>query len=54
MTWAQRLKRVVHIDIDTCRESGGAVKVIACIEEGGASKKGVYSSHTQSAYLSDE
>jgi hypothetical protein len=33
MSWAQRLKRVFNIDIETCRECGGAVKVIACIEE---------------------
>ena len=33
MTWAQRLKRVFNIDIATCRECGGAVKVIACIED---------------------
>jgi len=33
MTWAQRLKRVFNIDIETCYECGGAVKVIACIEE---------------------
>jgi hypothetical protein len=33
MTWAQRLKRVFNIGIDICRESGGAVKVIACIED---------------------
>ena len=33
MTWAQRLKRVFNIDIETCRECGGAVKVIACIED---------------------
>ena len=31
MTWAQRLKRVFNIDVETCRECGGAVKVIACI-----------------------
>ena len=31
ITWAQRLKRVFSIDIETC-ECGGAVKVIACIE----------------------
>ena len=30
---AQRLKRVFHIDIETCSECGGAVKVIACIED---------------------
>ena len=33
MTWAQRLKRVFNIDIETCRDCGGAVKVIACIED---------------------
>jgi hypothetical protein len=33
MNWAQRLKRVFSIDIETCRECGGAVKVIACIED---------------------
>jgi len=33
MTWAQRLKRVFNIDFETCRERGGAVKVIACIED---------------------
>jgi hypothetical protein len=32
MTWAQRLKRVFNIDIETCSECGGAMKVIACIE----------------------
>ena len=32
MTWAQRLKRVFHIDIETCHDCGGAMKVIACIE----------------------
>jgi hypothetical protein len=32
MTWAQRLKRVFNIDIETCRECGGAIKIIACIE----------------------
>ncbi len=33
MTWAQRLKRVFNIDIKICRGCGGAVKVIACIED---------------------
>lgn len=33
MTWAQRLKHVFNIDIETCTESGGSVKVIACIED---------------------
>ena len=33
MTWAQRLKRVFHIDIETCSECGGVVKIIASIED---------------------
>jgi hypothetical protein len=33
MSWAQRLKRVFNIDIETCSACGGAVKVIACIED---------------------
>ena len=33
MTWAQRLKRVFKIDIMTCADCGGAVKVIASIED---------------------
>lgn len=33
MTWAQRLKRVFNIDIETCGDCGGAVKVITCIED---------------------
>ena len=33
MTWAQRLKRVFGIDIKTCHECGGTVKVIACIDD---------------------
>jgi len=33
MTWAQRLKRVFNLDISTCDACGGAVKVIASIEE---------------------
>jgi hypothetical protein len=33
MTWAQRLKRIFTIDVETCRECGGAMKVIACIED---------------------
>ena len=33
MSWAQRLKRVFNIDIETCSKCGGAVKVIACIED---------------------
>jgi hypothetical protein len=33
MTWAQRLKRVFGIQIDTCARCGGQLKVIASIEE---------------------
>ena len=33
MTWAQRLKRVFSIDIETCHACGSAAKVIACIED---------------------
>ena len=33
MTWAQRLKHVFNIDMETCPHCGGPVKVIACIEE---------------------
>ena len=33
MTWAQRLKRVFKIDIETCAHCGGAVKVAASIED---------------------
>lgn len=32
LTWAQRLKRVFNIDIETCRACGGAVRRIAGIE----------------------
>ncbi len=30
---AQRLKRVFGIDIETCSACGGAVRIIACIED---------------------
>jgi hypothetical protein len=33
MTWAQRLKRVFGIDIQTCPACGGAPRIIACIED---------------------
>ena len=33
MTWAQRLKRVFKIEIETCETCGGQMKVIACIED---------------------
>jgi hypothetical protein len=33
MTWAQRLKRVFGIEIESCEHCGGEVKVIAIIED---------------------
>ena len=33
MTWARRLKPVFGIDIETCSECGGAVRIIASIED---------------------
>jgi hypothetical protein len=33
MTWAQRLKRVFGIEIESCEQCGGAVKIIASIED---------------------
>jgi hypothetical protein len=39
MSWAQRLKRVFDIDIETCTVCGGSMKVIACIEDALVIKK---------------
>ena len=39
MTWAQRLKRVFGIDIETCAAYGGALRIIACIEDPAVIKK---------------
>jgi hypothetical protein len=33
MTWAKRLKRVFNIDIETCSECGGDIRIIASIED---------------------
>ncbi len=33
MTWAQRLRRVFNIDVQTCSDCGGQLKVIAAIED---------------------
>jgi hypothetical protein len=33
MSWLQRLRRVFAIDIETCPQCGGTLRVIACIEE---------------------
>jgi len=39
MNWAQRLKRVFNIDVEICDQCGGAVKIIACIEDPAVIKK---------------
>jgi len=33
MTWAKRLKRVFNIEIETCSECGGDVRIIASVED---------------------
>ena len=33
MSWAQRLKRVFSIDVTTCAHCGGAVRIVASIED---------------------
>ncbi len=33
MTWAKRLKRVFNIEIETCNECGGDVRIVASIED---------------------
>ena len=33
MTWAQHLKRVFRIDVETCQACGGAMKILASIED---------------------
>jgi hypothetical protein len=33
MSWAQRLKRVFNIDVTTCIQCGGAVRIVASIEQ---------------------
>jgi Putative transposase/Transposase zinc-binding domain len=39
MTWAARLKRVFNIDMTICEACGGAVKVVACIDDPGMINK---------------
>ena len=39
MTWAQRLKRVFKIAIETCETCGGKMRVIAAIEDPGVLKR---------------
>jgi hypothetical protein len=33
LSWMQRLKRVFAIDIETCPQCGGKLRVIACVED---------------------
>ncbi len=33
MTWAHRLRRVFNIDVTICVHCGGAVRIVASIEE---------------------
>jgi hypothetical protein len=33
ITWTQRLKRVINIDIEICDKCGGDVRIIASIED---------------------
>ena len=33
MAWSQRLKRAFGIDIETCTQCGGSVRIVACIED---------------------
>ena len=39
MTWAKRLKRVFSIEIETCNECGGDVRIVASIEDPAVIKK---------------
>ena len=39
MTCSQRLERVFGIDIETCPVCGGALRIIACIEDPAVIKK---------------
>jgi len=47
MTWAQRLKPVFGIDIQTCAPCGGAVRIIACIEDPGVIERILTHLHAQ-------
>ena len=33
MTWAQRLKRVFNIEVNSCRHCGGTLLIVASVEE---------------------
>ena len=51
MSWAQRLKRVFDIDIETCSVCGGSMKVIACIEDPVVIKKILTHLRSKGLYL---
>jgi hypothetical protein len=52
MSWAQRLRRVFGIDIETCERCGGTMKIVACIQDPAVIRKLLRSPpagvHTQS------
>ncbi len=33
MTWAQRLKRVFSLDVQTCERCGGHARIVAAVEQ---------------------
>jgi len=33
MSWAQRLKRVFKLDLESCENCGGQVRVVACLSD---------------------
>lgn len=39
LTWAERLRRVFNIDIETCEKCGGQIKIIATIKDSVVIKK---------------
>jgi hypothetical protein len=51
MTWAQRLKSLLNIDVTICNRCGGAVKMITCIEDlgdpenSGSPRRQIYSAN---------
>ena len=51
MSWAQRLKRLFAIDIETCRVCGGSMEVIACIEDPVVIKKILMFQRRKGLYL---
>jgi len=49
MTWAQRLKRVFGIDIETSAACGGTMRIIACIEDPARYRMGLCCIQSRSA-----